>query len=78
MKLIPEAKISQSGENATEHTESVWPRSYRISLPFLKYHSLMVLSSDPNYYDNSILPEAKISLSGESATVYTEPVWFCS
>ncbi len=57
--LLPEAKYLPSGENATELTSYLWPRSVVNYLYDSMLQSLTVLSS---------LPEAKYLLSGENAT----------
>jgi hypothetical protein len=59
LSVLPEAKYLPSGENATELTYQLWPRSLVTSFCDSTLQSLTVLSS---------LPEAKYLPSGENAT----------
>jgi hypothetical protein len=59
----PEAKYFPSGENATEVTNQLWPRSVVTSFFDYTFQSLTVLSA---------LPEAKYLLSGENVTDQTD------
>jgi hypothetical protein len=62
LSSLPEAKNLLSGENMTEVTIELWPRSVVISFCDSTLQSLTVLS---------LLPEAKYLLSGENATELT-------
>jgi hypothetical protein len=59
LSQLPEAKYLPSGENATEVTGSLWPRSVVTSFFDYMFQSLTVLSK---------LPETKYLPSGENAT----------
>jgi hypothetical protein len=59
LSLLPEAKYLPSGENTTEQTSELWPRSVVTSFYDSTLQSFTVLSE---------LPEAKYLPSGENAT----------